>query len=114
MLVTPRVVRVDAVRVDRKVDDTVRREVEHGFEALEMSLDGRQAPEVARLEFDQRAGPIEPPTGVLDAPGGSQLALLARHCGLLSDRVGLQPEDPRPHRDVTSQSGRARGLGAMN
>src|SRR3954447_1633619 len=85
MLVTPRVVRVDAVRVDRKVDDTVRREVEHAFEPAEVSLDGRQAPEVARLEFDQRAGPIEPPTGVVDALGGPQLALVGRHA--VSSRI---------------------------
>src|SRR3954454_2756451 len=114
MLVTPRVVRVDAVRVDRQVDDTVRREVEHTFEPAELSLDACQAPEVRGLEFDQRAGPIEPPTGLLDALGGPQLALVDRHCRLLSDSVGLQREDPRPHRDVTSQSARARGLCAMN
>src|SRR3954449_11043968 len=85
VLVAPRVVRVDAVRVDRQVDDTVRRKIEHASEAAEMSLDGRQAPEVARLEFDQRAGPIEPPTGVLDGSGGRQLALVGRHA--VSSRI---------------------------
>src|SRR3954462_5038148 len=98
MLVTPRDVRVDAVSVDRQVDDTVRREVEHAFEPAEVALDGRQAPEVAGLEFDQRAGPIKPPTALLDALGGPDLALVGRHCSLLSDWVGLQREDPRPHK----------------
>src|SRR3954454_15415252 len=114
MLVAPRVLRVDAVHVDRQVDDTVRRKIENAFELVEVSLDGREAPEVARLELNQRAGPIETPTGVLDGPGSPQLVLLGRHCRLLSDWVGLQREDPRPQRDVTSQSGRARGLRAMN